>query len=169
MFCLAEYLRRRDYQHHYEVLTPSLLFDRLEFLLISVQNHPTFWSAIHGLKEYVDMPNERFHPNYLLIKNPGASELTSPGLKAFTEEHNIHSILLVPLRVADVPRHLLTFYAADQKQSFHEDEIELLTFLGKEIMKASSLEFLSDVLHDFKNPAIAVAGFAPELIQDFVG
>ena len=27
-------------------------------------------------------------------------------------------------------------------------------------MKASTLEFLSDTIHDFKNPAIAVAGFA---------
>jgi signal transduction histidine kinase len=67
---------------------------------------------------------------------------------------------MVPLRIAERTRHILTFYAADQKQSFHEEEIELLTFLGKEIMKASTLEFLSDTIHDFKNPAIAVAGFA---------
>jgi signal transduction histidine kinase len=67
---------------------------------------------------------------------------------------------MVPLRIGEKTRHILTFYAADQKQSFNEDEIELLTFLGKEIMKASTLEFLSDTIHDFKNPAIAVAGFA---------
>jgi len=126
----------------------------------TVEHHPAFWSAIHGLKEYVDMPNERLHPNYLLIKSPANSELTSAGLRAFVKEHAIHSILMVPLRIAEKPRHILTFYAADQKQSFQEEEIELLTFMGKEIMKASTLEFLSDTIHDFKNPAIAVAGFA---------
>jgi signal transduction histidine kinase len=106
------------------------------------------------------MPHERFHPNYLLVKNPAESDLTSSGLRAFIKEHEINSVLMVPLRIAEKARHILTFYAADQKQSFHEDEIELLTFLGKEIMKASTLEFLSDTIHDFKNPAIAVAGFA---------
>ena len=126
----------------------------------TVEHHPSLWTAIHGLKEYVDMDHERLHPNYLLVKNPAESELTSSGLRAFVKEHNINSILMVPLRIADETRHILTFFAADQKQSFHEDEIELLTFLGKEIMKASTLEFLSDTLHDFKNPAIAVAGFA---------
>jgi GAF domain-containing protein len=126
----------------------------------TVERHPVFRTAIHGLKEYVDLPHERLHPNYLLVKNPAASQMTSSGLRAFVKAHDIHSILLVPLRIAAKTRHILTFYAVDQKQSFHEDEIELLTFLGKEIMKASTLEFLSDIIHDFKNPAIAVAGFA---------
>jgi signal transduction histidine kinase len=35
-----------------------------------------------------------------------------------------------------------------------------LKFFGKEIMKALRIEKLDDVLHDFKNPAIAIAGFA---------
>jgi signal transduction histidine kinase len=126
----------------------------------TVEHHLAFWTAIHALNKYADRPHERLHPNYLLVKNPARSELTSSGLRAFVKEHDIHSILMVPLRIADKTRHILTFYAADQKQSFHEDEIELLTFLGKEIMKASTLEFLSDTIHDFKNPAIAVAGFA---------
>jgi signal transduction histidine kinase len=126
----------------------------------TVEHHHAFWTAIHGLREYADMPHERFHPNYLLVKNPARSDLTSSGLRTFVKEHAIHSILMVPLRIAEKTRHILTFYAADQKQSFQEDEIELLTFLGKEIMKASTLEFLSDTIHDFKNPAIAVAGFA---------
>ncbi|MBU0479692.1 MAG: GAF domain-containing protein [Proteobacteria bacterium] len=131
----------------------------------TIEHHPAFWTVVHGLKEYADLPHERHHPNYLLVKNPGQSELTSSGLRAFIKEHDIHSILMVPLRIADQTRHILTFYAADQKQSFTEDEIELLTFLGKEIMKASTLEFLSDTLHDFKNPAIAVAGFAARAIK----
>jgi len=126
----------------------------------TVEHHGSFRTVIHDLKEFADRPHERLHPNYLLVKNPARSELTSSGLRAFVKEHEIHSILMVPLRVAEKTRHILTFYAVDQKQLFREDEIELLTFLGKEIMKASTLEFLSDTIHDFKNPAIAVAGFA---------
>ena len=126
----------------------------------TVGHHLSFGTAIHGLREYDDRPHERLHPNYLLIKNPARSKLTSAGLRAFVREHDIHSILMVPLRIAEQTRHLLTFYAAEQKQSFQEEDIELLTFLGKEIMKAATLEFLSDTIHDFKNPAIAVAGFA---------
>jgi signal transduction histidine kinase len=52
------------------------------------------------------------------------------------------------------------FYATDQHQYFSDEEIELLTFFGREIMKASRLELLDDVLHDFKNPVIAISGFA---------
>jgi signal transduction histidine kinase len=36
----------------------------------------------------------------------------------------------------------------------------LLTFFGKEVMRALRSELLDDVLHDFKNPAIAITGFA---------
>lgn len=126
----------------------------------TVAHHPAFRTVIHGLRDFADQPHERLHPNYLLIKDPAGSALTSSGLRAFVREHEISSILMVPLKVADETRHVLTFFAADQKQGFGEEEIELLTFLGKEIMKAAHLEFLSDTIHDFKNPAIAVAGFA---------
>ena len=54
----------------------------------------------------------------------------------------------------------MTFYATEQKSSFMNEEIDLLTFFGKEVMKALRLELLDDILHDFKNPAIAITGFA---------
>ncbi|NTW35755.1 MAG: hypothetical protein HGB17_06430 [Syntrophobacteraceae bacterium] len=41
-----------------------------------------------------------------------------------------------------------------------EEEIEIFTFFGKEMMKGLRLEKMDDILHDFKNPAIATAGFA---------
>ncbi len=43
---------------------------------------------------------------------------------------------------------------------FTEEEIEIFTFFGKELMKGLRLEKMDDILHDFKNPAIATAGFA---------
>jgi GAF domain-containing protein len=126
----------------------------------TVKHHPYFITAIHGTEEHGDRPHERIEENYVLIKEPLQSELTSPGMRVFIEKHQIHSILLVPLRVDGTIRHLLTFYASEQKEFFTDEEIELLTFFGKEIMKASRLEYLGDVLHDLKNPAIAISGFA---------
>jgi signal transduction histidine kinase len=128
--------------------------------LFTLQHHHYFWAAVHGTKESADMPHERIDPSYLLIKDPSLSELIGPGLRAFAQQEEIHSILFVPLRSAGITRHLLCFFATQQKHYFTEDEIELLTFFGKEIMKAVRLEFLGDMLHDFKNPAVAVAGLA---------
>jgi signal transduction histidine kinase len=54
----------------------------------------------------------------------------------------------------------MVFGAKDRRQEFTDHEIDLLNFFGKEIMKALRIEKLDDVLHDFKNPAIAIAGFA---------
>lgn len=128
--------------------------------LFTLQHHHYFWAAVHGTKEYADMPHERIDPSYLLIKDPSQSELIGPGLRAFAQREEIHSILFVPLRSGGITRHLLCFFATQQKHYFTEDEIELLIFFGKEIMKAVRLEFLGDMLHDFKNPAVAVAGLA---------
>ncbi len=128
--------------------------------LFTLDHHDYFWTAVHGTKEYADMPFERIDPSYVLVKNPAQSSLITPGLREFTEKEQIYSILLVPLRAGEVTRHILCFFATQQKQYFTEDEIEMLTFLGKEITKAVRLEFLGDMLHDFKNPAVAVAGLA---------
>ena len=128
--------------------------------LFTLDHHDYFWTTVHGLKEYVDMPYERIDPSYVLVKDPARSSLITPGLREFTEMWQIHSILLLPLQVEGVTRHILCFFATQQKQYFTEDEIELLTFFGKEITKALRLEFLGDMLHDFKNPAMAVAGLA---------
>jgi signal transduction histidine kinase len=126
----------------------------------TVSHHPYFLAAVMGTEEKGDWPHERITPSYILIKNPSQSKLISKELDEFTSQRQIHSILLVPLNVDQQARHLLAFYATEQKEFFSDDEIELLTFFGKEIMKATRLEFMGDVLHDIKNPAIAVAGFA---------
>ncbi len=126
----------------------------------TVSHHPYFKTAVFCDQPFKDHPYERITQNYVLIKDPWESSLVSEGLRKFVEEHQVHSILLVPLKVDEKIRHLLTFFATQKKQFFKDEEIELLIFFGKEIMKASKLEFFGDVLHDFKNPAIAVAGFA---------
>ena len=69
-------------------------------------------------------------------------------------------MLLIPLSANNEINYFLIFYAVDRRHEFTEHEIDLLTFFGKEIMKALRMEKLDDVLHDFKNPAIAIAGFA---------
>jgi signal transduction histidine kinase len=144
---------------HLEAAYPlDLSYHELSYTF-TVKHHPYFVTAIQG-GEYGDRPHERIEENYILIKEPLASTLSSPGMREYAERHQIHSILLVPLRVDGTVRHLLTFYASEQKELFTDEEIELLTFFGKEIMKASKLEYLGDVLHDIKNPAIAIAGFA---------
>jgi signal transduction histidine kinase len=126
----------------------------------TVAHHPYFKVAADEVKTFNDTDTERITQSYILIKDPARSPLLSGQLQEFTAAQNIHSILIVPLSVDGKVRHLLAFNATNQKTSFTDEEIELLTFLGKEIMKASRLEFFGDVLHDIKNPAIAVAGFA---------
>ena len=126
----------------------------------TVAHHPYFKVAADETKTFSDTDTERITQSYILIKDPARSPLLSGQLQEFTAAQNIHSILIVPLSVDGKVRHLLAFNATNQKTSFTDEEIELLTFLGKEIMKASRLEFFGDVLHDIKNPAIAVAGFA---------
>ena len=128
--------------------------------LLPLRQHEYLWAAVYGAKEEADMLYERFDPLYILIKDPLKSEIVGDGLQKFAKEKHIHSILLVPLKVKGVTRHILCFFATQQKQYFSEDEIDLLTFFGKEIMKALKFEFLAEMLHDFKNPAIAVAGLA---------
>jgi len=64
------------------------------------------------------------------------------------------------MKTGDTVNHFLSFDAIDKHTSFTSEEIELLVFFGKELMKAVTIEQLDDILHDFKNPAIATAGFA---------
>jgi signal transduction histidine kinase len=56
-------------------------------------------------------------------------------------------------------KYFLAFDAQAHDRGFTADQIELFTFLGKELMKGLRLEKMGDILHDFKNPAIAMAGF----------
>jgi GAF domain-containing protein len=100
----------------------------------TVSHHPYFETAIFSKGPFEDRPFERITQNYVLIKDPWKSSLISEGLRKFVEEHQVHSILLVPLKVDDSIRHLLTFYATQKRQFFTDEEIELLIFFGKEIM-----------------------------------
>jgi signal transduction histidine kinase len=104
-------------------------------------------------------------PSYILVADPRRSRLTSENMKRFATYHNINSILYIPLRVNGETTHFMTFDAIDQRQRYMEDEIEIFLFLGRELMKAQKMERLDDILHDFKNPAIATAGFARRLKQ----
>jgi signal transduction histidine kinase len=102
-------------------------------------------------------------PSYVLVVDPQKSEYLSKSLKKFAAEHNINSILYVPLNADGEITHFMTFDALDQRKRYTEDEIEIFLFLGRELVKAQRMEILDDILHDFKNPAIATAGFARRL------
>ena len=77
--------------------------------------------------------------------------------------NNINSTLYVPLDVYGDVTHVITFDALDYRQRYSDDEIDIFLFLGRELMKVHRMERLDDALHDFKNPAIAIAGFARRL------
>ena len=102
-------------------------------------------------------------PSYTLVVDPQRSELISDNLKRFAALHNINSILFIPLDVDGETTHFMTFDALDQRQRYRDDEIDIFLFLGRELMKAQKMERMDDILHDFRNPAIATAGFARRL------
>lgn len=125
-----------------------------------LEEHPYLRAAVRQDIPYGDFSNERVYPSYILIKNPQASELVTQNLRRFAQDHGINSILYVPLRIGDRVRHILVFDAVDRTRYFSDEDIEILTFFGKELTQALEIERLDDILHDFKNPAIAIAGFA---------
>ena len=102
-------------------------------------------------------------PSYILIVDPQKSDLISKGLKKFAMLHKINSILYIPLRVDGELTYFMTFDALDERQRYIDDEIDTFLFLGRELVRARKMERLDDALHDFKNPAIATAGFARRL------
>ncbi len=130
-----------------------------------VEKEPVF-SLVLDLKEYSgDSVYEVVTPDHILVVEPQKSDLLSRDLKNFAALHNINSILYVPLHVAGEVSHFMTFDALDNRLRYSEDEIDIFLFLGRELMKAQKMERLDDALHDFKNPAIATAGFARRLKQ----
>lgn len=102
-------------------------------------------------------------PSYVLVVDPARSPIISENLKRFALDKHINSILYIPLGLEEQITHILTFDALEQRKRYAEDEIDVFLFLGRELMKAKEMERLDDALHDFKNPAIAVAGFARRL------
>ena len=107
-----------------------------------------------------EFENEKIYPTYILIHNPQESGLLPPDLKRFLKSQEIHSVLYIPLIVNEAVNYFLVFDAQSYHRRFTDEQIEILTFLGMELMKGLRLEKMDDILHDFKNPAIAVAGFA---------
>jgi len=104
--------------------------------------------------------NEKIFPHYILITNIKGTLLLPPDIKHFLETQQINSVLYLPLGTDETVKYFLVFDAQAHHRRFTEEQIEILTFFGKELTKGLKLEKMDDILHDFKNPAIAVAGFA---------
>jgi signal transduction histidine kinase len=128
-----------------------------------IKSEPAF-ELILNLREHLgESAYDMVTPSYYLVMDPQKSIFLSDRLKQFARDQNINSILYVPLNTGEAVTHFMTFDALEQRKRYDEDEIEIFLFLGRELMKAQRMEQLDDILHDFKNPAIATAGFARRL------
>ena len=128
-----------------------------------IESEPAF-SVVLQIGSYTkETPYAVITPSYVLVRDPQRSELISANLKRMAAIHNINSILYIPLAGDGEINHFMTFDALERRTGYTEEEIEILLFLGRELMKAQQMERLDDILHDFKNPAIATAGFARRL------
>ncbi len=121
---------------------------------------PYIHAIVNQTGPFGDFEHEKVYPTYILIHNPKESRLLPPDLQRFLEHQQINSVLYIPLKVNDVVTYFLAFDAQAHQKRFTDEEIEIFTFFGKEMMKGLRLEKMDDILHDFKNPAIATAGFA---------
>jgi signal transduction histidine kinase len=128
-----------------------------------VMKEPYINAIVNQTGPFGNFENEKVFPTYILIDHPQQSYLLPPDLKRFLENQQIHSVLYIPLKVNEVVNYFLTFDAQAYHQRFSGEEIEIFTFFGKELMKGLRLEKMDDILHDFKNPAIATAGFAKRI------
>jgi signal transduction histidine kinase len=130
-----------------------------------VKSEPAF-EVVLGLRPYTnDSPYELVTPSYALIIDPRKSTIISDSIRQLAANRNINSILYIPLDVGGEITHFMTFDALEQRKGYSQEEIEIFLFLGRELMKAQRMERLDDILHDFKNPAIAIAGFARRVNQ----
>jgi len=129
----------------------------------SIRSEPAFELILKRRTYDEETPFEVVTPSYVLIMDPQRSDYISWNLKQFAAAHNINSILYVPIDTDEEITHFMTIDALDQRQRYSEGEIDIFVFLGRELMKAQRMERLDDILHDFKNPAIATAGFARRL------
>ena len=128
-----------------------------------VKSGPYIDAVVNQTGPFGEFENEKILPSYILIHNPQASRLLPTDLKRFLEIRQIHSVLYIPLKVSDVVNYFLVFDAQAHHRRFADEEIEIFIFFGKELMKGLRLEKMDDILHDFKNPAIAAAGFAKRI------
>ncbi|MBW2206242.1 MAG: GAF domain-containing sensor histidine kinase [Deltaproteobacteria bacterium] len=128
-----------------------------------IDSEPAFGIVLEQRGYSQETPFEMVTSHYVLVVDPQKTLLVSKKVKRFAAAHNINSILYVPLNIGEEITHFMTFDALDQRKRYGEEEIEVFLFLGRELMKAQRMERLDDILHDFKNPAIATAGFARRL------
>jgi len=128
-----------------------------------VKREPAFELVLRPESSTQESPYEVVTPSYILIIDPQRSDKISNNLKKFAADHHINSILYIPLKVGGEVTHFMTFDAVDLRKGYSEWEIDIFLFLGRELMQAQRMEQLDDTLHDFKNPAIAIAGFARRL------
>lgn len=124
---------------------------------------PYIDAIVNQTGPFGEFENEKIYPAYILVDNPNESRLLPQDLKRFLEHQQIHSVLFLPLKVNEEVNYFLAFDAQAQHRRFTDEEIETFTFFGKELMKGLRLEKMDDILHDFKNPAIAAGGFAKRL------
>jgi signal transduction histidine kinase len=128
--------------------------------IFSVREEPYIDAVVNQTGPFGEFENEKIYPSYILIINTEKSRLLPPNLKQFLKTQQIYSVLYIPLKVNEVVNYFLVFDAQAHHRRFADEEIEIFTFFGKELMKGLRLEKMDDILHDFKNPAIAAAGFA---------
>jgi signal transduction histidine kinase len=128
---------------------------------------PYIDAIVNQTGPFGEFENEKIYPAYILINNPQRSRLIPLDLKRFLESQQIHSVLYIPLKVNEVVNYFLVFDAQAHHRRFTDEAIEIFTFFGKELMKGLRLEKMDDILHDFKNPAIAAAGFAKRVQKIF--
>jgi len=122
--------------------------------------HP-YMAALLERKEAGTGGGEKKVPaSHILIRDPECHALSGPALSAYSARHGVQTVLLVPLHARGVLSHFMMFCSPEGYSEFNEWEIELLAFFGKEVMQALRMERLDDILHDLKNPAIAIGGFA---------
>lgn len=130
-----------------------------------IRKEPVF-AVVLNLKDYHEgSPYEIVTQSYVLIIDPQKSLLISENTRRLAMNRNINSILYVPLSEGEETTHFMTFDAIEQREAYSPEEIDIMLFLGRELIKAQRIERLDDILHDYKNPAIATAGFARRLKQ----
>jgi signal transduction histidine kinase len=136
-------------------------------------SEPYIDTVVNQRGPFGDFEHERIYPNFIHIHHPQESHLLTPNLKRFLLNEQIHSILYIPLKINEIVQYFLVFDAQSYYRRFTDEKIEIFIFLGKELMKAQRIEKMDDILHDFKNPAIAIAGFARRvqkyIEEDFQG
>jgi signal transduction histidine kinase len=133
--------------------------------VFTTKEHPYIDALVNQTGPFGEFESEKIYPTYILIDHPQESRLLPADLRRFLETQRIHSVLYVPLKVGEVVNYFLAFDAQAHHPRFTAEEIEVFTFFGMELMKGLRLEKMDDILHDFKNPAIAAAGFAKRILK----